>query len=64
MEVLRRIPKARVRKMREKVTELMPRIIYRRHGISLGLRARMDAFDIAVEGTLQRISSRISRALD
>ncbi|KAF5734886.1 exostosin family protein [Tripterygium wilfordii] len=64
MDVLRRIPKARVRKMREKVIELMPRIIYRRHESSLGLRSRMDAFDIAVEGTLQRIGSRISGGLD
>jgi hypothetical protein len=33
--------------------------VYRKHGSSLDLRARKDAFDIAVEGALQRIHSRL-----
>lgn len=59
VDVLMGIPRTRVEKMREKVLELMPRILYRRHGSSLGLRTQKDAFDIAVEGALQRIKSRL-----
>ncbi|GKD53678.1 pentatricopeptide repeat-containing protein [Tanacetum coccineum] len=50
VEVLKGIPKSRVRKMRKKLIEMIPRIVYRRHGSSLGLRNQKDAFDIAVEG--------------
>ncbi|XP_040989411.1 probable xyloglucan galactosyltransferase GT19 [Juglans microcarpa x Juglans regia] len=59
LDVLMGIPRARVKMMREKVLELMPRVIYRRHESSLGLKTKKDAFDIAVEGTLQRIKSRL-----
>ncbi|KAL2901798.1 putative xyloglucan galactosyltransferase GT19 [Bienertia sinuspersici] len=59
VDVLMGIPKAEVRRMREKVMELIPRIMYRKHGSSLGLRAKKDAFDIAIEGTLQRIKDRL-----
>ncbi|KAG8374752.1 hypothetical protein BUALT_Bualt10G0028500 [Buddleja alternifolia] len=60
MDVLMRIPRGEVRRMREKVIEyLMPRIMYRKHGSSLGLRNKKDAFDIAIDGTLLRIKSRI-----
>ncbi|KAF8412407.1 hypothetical protein HHK36_000371 [Tetracentron sinense] len=37
VDVLMAIPRADVRRMRDRVIELMPRIIYRRHGSSLGL---------------------------
>ncbi|XP_010268117.1 PREDICTED: probable xyloglucan galactosyltransferase GT19 [Nelumbo nucifera] len=60
IDVLTAIPKAEVRRMREKVIELIPRIMYRRHGSSLGLRAKKDAFDLAVEGTINRIKSRLT----
>ncbi|KNA16668.1 hypothetical protein SOVF_087060 [Spinacia oleracea] len=60
VDVLMGIPRAEVRKMREKVMELIPRIMYRKHGSSLGLRAKKDAFDIAIEGTLQRIKGRLN----
>lgn len=59
LDVLMSIPRSEVRRMRENVIELIPRIMYRNHGNSLGLRSKKDAFDIAVEGTLQRIKSRI-----
>lgn len=59
VDVLMAIPKAEVRRMREKVMELIPKVMYRKHGSSLGLRAKKDAFDIAIEGTLQRIKDRL-----
>ncbi|MCE0482008.1 putative xyloglucan galactosyltransferase gt19 [Datura stramonium] len=59
LDVLTSIPKAQVRRMREKVLEMMPRVMYRKHGSSLGLRSKKDAFDIAIEGTLERIKSRL-----
>ncbi|XP_059432808.1 probable xyloglucan galactosyltransferase GT19 [Corylus avellana] len=58
VEVLMGIPRTRVRRMREKVIELMPRVMYRRHGSSFNFRATKDAFDIAIEATLHRIKSR------
>ncbi|GAA0164851.1 glycosyltransferase [Lithospermum erythrorhizon] len=59
VDVLQSIPTNQVRRMRERVIEMLPRVIYRRHGSSLGLKETQDAFDIAVEGTLQRIKSRL-----
>ncbi|KAI9173915.1 hypothetical protein LWI28_008714 [Acer negundo] len=59
VDVLQSIPDAKVRKMREKVIELMPRLMYRRHGSTLGLKTTKDAFDIAIDATLERISSRL-----
>ncbi|CAL0307227.1 unnamed protein product [Lupinus luteus] len=59
LDVLRRIPRSRVRRMREKVMELIPRVVYRKHNSSPGLRAKKDAFDIAVDGTLDKIQSRL-----
>lgn len=61
LDVLMGIPRAEVRRMREKVMELMPKILYRKHGSSLGLRTRKDAFDIAVDGTIGRIKSRLEK---
>nr|GLL48593.1 probable xyloglucan galactosyltransferase GT19 [Ipomoea trifida] len=59
VDVLMSIPRAKVRRMREKVIEMMPRVMYRKHGSSLGLRNKKDAIDIAVEGTLERIRSKL-----
>lgn len=59
VEVLMGIPKGEVRRMREKVMEMIPRVMYRQHGSSLGLRTKKDAFDIAIDGTLQRIKDRL-----
>ena len=53
--MLMSVPRAEVRRMREKVLEMM----YRKHESSLGLRSKKGAFDIAIEGTLQRIKSRL-----
>ncbi|KAK4745214.1 hypothetical protein SAY87_011526 [Trapa incisa] len=59
IDVLMAIPSWKVRRMREKVVEVMPRIIYRSHGSSPGLRAKKDAFDITIERTLERIKTRL-----
>ncbi|KAI3823603.1 hypothetical protein L1987_05042 [Smallanthus sonchifolius] len=58
-EVLKGIPRSEVRRKRERLVEMIPRIVYRKHGSSLGLRTKKDAFDIAIEGTLQRIKARV-----
>ncbi|KAL6174519.1 hypothetical protein ACLB2K_051165 [Fragaria x ananassa] len=59
LDVLRNIPRAKVRRMRENVLGLIPRIMYRKHASSMGLRTKKDAFDIAIEGVLQRVRSRV-----
>ncbi|KAJ7972883.1 xyloglucan galactosyltransferase KATAMARI1-like [Quillaja saponaria] len=59
LDVLRGIPRAKIRRMRESLLELIPRVIYRKHGSSPGLKAKKDAFDITIDGTLQRIQSRL-----
>lgn len=59
LDVLNSIPRAKVRRLRERVMEFIPRVMYRKHGSSMGLRSKQDAFDIAVEGTLKRIKSRL-----
>ncbi|KAM7491249.1 hypothetical protein LguiA_034170 [Lonicera macranthoides] len=59
VEVLMNIPKSEVKKKREKLMEIMLRVTYRKHGSSLGLRSKKDAFDIAIEGTLERIKARL-----
>ncbi|GAV67262.1 Exostosin domain-containing protein [Cephalotus follicularis] len=64
VDVLMGIPRGQVRRMREKVIDLIPRVMYRKHGSSMGLRTKKDAFDIAIKGTLQKIKSRIDRLLD
>lgn len=58
-DVLLGIPAGEVDRMREKVLEVAPRVIYRRHRSSAGLRARKDAVDLAVEGALRRINGRL-----
>lgn len=58
LDVLRSIPRGKVRRMRERVLEMIPRIMYRKHGSSICLRAKKDAFDIAIEGVLQKIKSK------
>ncbi|RID78432.1 hypothetical protein BRARA_A01265 [Brassica rapa] len=57
-DVLMSIPKEEVARMRERVIEMMPRVMYRRHGASMGLMNKKDAVDIAIDGVLQKISSR------
>ncbi|XP_059642253.1 probable xyloglucan galactosyltransferase GT19 [Cornus florida] len=61
VDVLMGIPRAEVRRMRERVLELLPRVMYRKHGTSVDWRTKIDAFDIAIEGTLQRIKSRLKQ---
>lgn len=58
-DVLMSIPKEEVARMRERVIEMMPRVMYRRHGASMGLMNKKDAVDLAIDGVLQKISSRV-----
>lgn len=57
--VLEAIPDEQLRRMQRRILDLVPSVIYRRHGSSAGLRARKDAFDLAIDGVLQRIKQRI-----
>lgn len=59
MDVLTNIPSWKVKAMREKVVEVISRVIYKSHGSSPGLRAKKDAFDIAVEGVLKRVADKL-----
>ncbi|OAY64184.1 Xyloglucan galactosyltransferase KATAMARI [Ananas comosus] len=62
-DVLAAVPPAEVRRMRARVLELAPRVMYRRHGSSPDLRAIKDAFDLAIDGVLRRINRRV-RAIE
>jgi hypothetical protein len=63
-DVLAAVPEARVARMRARVLEMAPRVLYRRHGSTPELReVSKDAADLAIEGALRRIRSRV-RALD
>ncbi|VAH96023.1 unnamed protein product [Triticum turgidum subsp. durum] len=64
METLAAVPEEEVARMRERLLELAPRVVYRRHGSAAERmrEASMDAVDIAVEGALRRIRRRV-RAL-
>ncbi|KAJ1261634.1 hypothetical protein BS78_09G045700 [Paspalum vaginatum] len=58
--VLAAVPEEVVARMRERLLEMAPRVMYRRHGSDAGLRdAGMDAVDLAVEGALRRIRRRV-----
>ncbi|KAE8792984.1 xyloglucan galactosyltransferase KATAMARI1 [Hordeum vulgare] len=61
-ETLAAVPEEEVTRMRERLLELAPRVVYRRHG-SAAEGMGMDAADIAVEGALRRIRRRV-RALE
>ncbi|GLT78370.1 hypothetical protein SLA2020_499080 [Shorea laevis] len=63
LDVLMGMPRSEVMKMRERVVELIPRVMYRRHRSSMGLTGIKDAVDIAVESTLQKIKARIQNFL-
>ncbi|KAK8690882.1 hypothetical protein V6N13_074408 [Hibiscus sabdariffa] len=64
LDVLMAIPRSEVAKMRESIVELIPRVMYRRHGSSLGLRTKKDAFDTAIDGTLQTIKDKLNNMLE
>ncbi|CAD6209092.1 unnamed protein product [Miscanthus lutarioriparius] len=60
-DVLAAVPEDKVARMRERVLEMAPRVVYRRHGSAADLReATKDAVDLAVEGVLRRIRRRVS----
>ncbi|KAG2591743.1 probable xyloglucan galactosyltransferase GT19 [Panicum virgatum] len=59
-DVLAAVPDADVARMRARLLELAPRVVYRRHGSTAELReASKDAVDLAVEGALRRIRRRV-----
>uniref|UniRef100_A0A0Q3V5W2 Exostosin GT47 domain-containing protein n=1 Tax=Setaria italica TaxID=4555 RepID=A0A0Q3V5W2_SETIT len=63
-DVLAAVPEAQVARMRARLLEMAPRVLYRRHGSTPELKeASKDAVDLAVEGALRRIRNRV-RALD
>lgn len=64
LDVLMGISRSEIRRMREAITELIPRVMYRRHGSSLGLRTKKDAFDTAIDGTLQTITDKLANMLE
>ncbi|KAM7507149.1 hypothetical protein LguiA_017602 [Lonicera macranthoides] len=57
--VLERYSGEEVRRMREKVVEIIPKIVYAKP--SEGLESIKDAFDVAVEGVLKRIKKQKER---
>ena len=64
VETLAAVPEEELARMRERLLELAPRVVYRRHGSSAAAENMgMDAVDIAVEGALRRIRRRV-RALE
>ncbi|CAK9161037.1 unnamed protein product [Ilex paraguariensis] len=54
--VLKKISREEVRKMREKVIDYLPNIVYGK--TSEGLEGIRDAFDVAVEGVLSRVKEQ------
>lgn len=55
-DVLANISLAEIVRMREKVIELIPRVVYRRpEAVDVGFK---DAFDVAIDGVLQRIENQ------
>lgn len=54
--VLENISKDRVKMMREKIIEYIPKIVYAKP--NEGLEGIKDAFDIAVEGVLKRVKEQ------
>ncbi|KAF8728058.1 hypothetical protein HU200_018634 [Digitaria exilis] len=59
VETLQSVPEAEVRRMRKRVLEMAPRVVYRRHGSTAELRAAgKDAVDLAVDGVMRRIRRR------
>lgn len=64
-DVLAAVPADEVARMRERLLEIAPRVVYRRHGSAADLReSTKDAVDLAVEGVLRRIRRRVSALED
>jgi hypothetical protein len=56
--VLAAIPEARVREMRERVVEMIPRLVYsaaEKNGLGGGMK---DALDVMVDGMVRRVAER------
>ena len=56
--VLAAIPEARVRQMRERVVEMIPRLVYSaadKDGLGGGMK---DAMDVMIDGMLRRVAEQ------
>lgn len=58
-KVLGNIPLEKIQKMRERVLQLAPRVLYRHHGATIALTNTKDAFDLAIDGVLKKIKKRL-----
>ncbi|KQK24126.1 probable xyloglucan galactosyltransferase GT19 [Brachypodium distachyon] len=63
-ETLAAVPEVEVARMRARLLEMAPRVVYRRHGTSTAGEMGMDAIDIAVDGVLRRIRKRFKALQD
>ncbi|XP_078155746.1 exostosin family protein [Carex rostrata] len=58
-DVLEAIPEEKVRRMRERVLEMAPRVMYMEHGGGDDFKGVKDAFDLAIDGVLRRLQRRV-----
>lgn len=59
VDVLEAIPEEKVRRMRERVLEMAPRVMYMERGGGEDFKGVKDAFDLAIDGALRRIQKRV-----
>ncbi|KAK7387896.1 hypothetical protein VNO78_22694 [Psophocarpus tetragonolobus] len=59
LDALQRIPRPVVFRMRDRIFDLIPSVLYRKHNCSPALATRKDAFDLAILGTFLKIQSRL-----
>lgn len=57
--MLEAIPEEKVRRMRERVLEMAPRVMYMEHGGGDDFKGVKDAFDLAIDGVLRRLQRRV-----
>lgn len=57
--MLEAIPEEKVRRMRETVLEMAPRVMYMEHGGGDDFKGVKDAFDLAIDGVLRRVQRRV-----
>ena len=61
-DVLKSFPTEKVRSMRERVVEMVPRIVYALSGSSL--KEEKDAFDVAIDGMMRKFKSELSWSVE
>lgn len=57
--MLEAIPEEKVGRMRERVLEMAPRVMYMEHGGGEDFKGVNDAFDLTIDGVLRRIQRRV-----